>query len=269
MSKFQLKLGINQATNLQYHSDKAWLSSSSYKDLLKDPAKFYKEHVLGQREEQAQKDHFTTGSLLHSLVLEPHLVASEYAVFEGLRRAGSKFEEFKANVKSGVTIVTSGQMQQAKWLLNGYKQNKVARQLIDSGGLSEHTVCQIWYDVPTKVRADRINIEKGYIVDVKTSSFPLDPDSAKMTIDKWNYTLSAALYADVMAQYYGKPFDFYWLFCGKVDGDCAVYKMSESTRQQGLLQCIKGATLYKECMRTGKWETPEKITHFDEEIIEI
>lgn len=245
-----LQLGLNKIDNKGYHSDGNFLSSSNYKTLLKDPALFYKEFILKEKEAMTG-DHLDIGSLIHSMILEPHLVATEYAFFEGLQRRGAAFDAFKLQNPDKL-IMTKAQKIKCDNYIKSYNRNKVAQQLI-SGGESEHTICQVWNDIPTKVRCDYINVDKGYIVDVKTSGNPVDIDSVKMTLDQWQYPLSAALYTAVASQYYGKQFTFYWLFVAKKESDCQVYKMSSSTHMDGLQKCREAASIYKKCKETGIW----------------
>lgn len=261
-------LGINNVSNKEYHSCNEFISSSGYKKLLEDPALFYQENVLGNRKAEEEKEHLQFGSLLHTMLLEPHLVDAEYAIFSGLRRAGAAYEEFKA-ANPGRHIVTAAKMQEAKWLIKGVLKSEAAQSLLKLGGVSEETVAVMLNGVPTKCRADKIIASKGIIWDLKSTSFDLDKDSAKMTLEKWDYPLSAALYCAVFEEHYKRPFDFYWVFSGKQDADCTVYKMSEVTRFKGLQKIAKAQALYKHCMATGTWTTPEKKFHFDADIEEI
>lgn len=261
-------LGINNISNSEYHKCKNFISSSGYKTLLEDPAKFYKENILGQREAQEEKAHLQFGSLLHSLVLEPDTIDQEYAVFDGLSRRGAAYESFKT-ANEGKQIVTKGSMMEAQRLVKAVKRSTAAQSLLKLGGFSEHTVAVDLNGIPTKARADKIIPEAGIIWDLKTSAFSLDPDSARMTVKHWKYELSAALYCEVFAAHYGRPFDFLWVFVNKAEADVAVYKMSEATRMAGLQQISKAAKIYKQCMATGIWQAPEPKLHLDEEILEL
>jgi hypothetical protein len=270
LSKFKLQLGVNECSNREYHSDKSWLSSSSFKKVKEDPAKFYQEEILGNRKVEEEKDHLTEGSLTHSLILEPHLVQTEYARFDGLRRAGAEWEAFRAAPENqGKTLLTKSMWAKAQAYHRAYQGNDEAVELIEHGGLSEHTVCQIFNYVPTKVRADRINIERGFIADVKTSSFSVDRDSAIETVKRWKYELSAALYAAIFEQFYNKPFDFYWIFIAKQDLECRVYKMSDETRMRGLKMYKEGLDIYQHCLATDKWITPNIEKYQQTDIEEI
>lgn len=263
--------GVNHISNRDYHADLDWLSSSSFKKIVEDPAKFYQENVLGLKEpEEEEKGYLVEGSLTHSLILEPHLVATEYAKFPGMRKAGAEWEQFKA-ANAGTQIVSNPQWQRALAYHRAYKQNKLAVQLIEQGGLSEHTVAHLYKDVKCKVRADRINLEKGFILDIKTSGFSVDPDGARQTIAHWSYEMSAAFYCAVFEAYYGKPFTWYWCFISKSDLDCQVYRMSYATRRKGQEMYKAGMDLYKQCVATGQWKNNQKIEEMqqDEEIQEI
>ena len=65
------------------------------------------------------------------------------------------------------------------------------------------------------------------IVDVKTTSDPVDRFSAAKTIIRFDYDLSAALYVDAFKQYTGKDHDFVFAFINKQFGDIGILKASE------------------------------------------
>lgn len=263
-----LKLGLNNVTNAIYHADTKFISSSGYKKLLEDPAKFYKENILGQKDNEGSKEHLQFGSLLHTMLLEPHLVQAEYAVFDGAKRQGKAYEDFKA-ANPGKHIVTKGKMAEARWLINGVHKSEAAQSLLKLGGVSEETVAVELNGVPTKCRADKIIVNEGIIWDLKSTSWDLDIDSVRQTIAHWDYSLSSALYCAVFEEFYKRKFDFLWVFVNKQSADCAVYKMSEKTRADGLQKVAKAQALYKQCMQTGIWKTAEKKFNYDEEIQEI
>jgi hypothetical protein len=253
----KLQMGLNKCSNIEYHSDKTFLSSSSFKTLLENPAKFHRENILLQKSEEKRGDHFAEGSLMHTLILEPHLVAQEYAIFEGLRKAGAAYEEFAASVPLGKQIVSRAQMERGKALQRAFNANPIAVELL-KGAEFEYTVCAEYMGIPVKVRADAVQLEKRTLSDCKSTAFGADEAGAKQAVQKWNYGLSAALYAEVFALHYpGDPFSFFWQFISKSELECQVYRMSEQTREKGLRQLAKAAEIYHTCVRTGVWpETP-------------
>lgn len=262
--------GVNFVTNVEYHNDLTWLSSSSFKKVLENPNLFYKENILGEKTVEAPKEHLQDGSLTHTLILEPQLLLQEYSFFPGIRRTGVEWENFKNDpANKDKIIMTKSQKARAEYMYASYKLNKSAVALIEQGGHSEHTVCAEIDGVKMKVRADRINIEKGFIVDIKTSGWPVDIDSVRFTNEKWKYPFSAAMYKSVFENFYGREFDFYWIYIAKKEKDCAVYKMSTQTFEEGKFEWLRGVAAYKQCLKTGIWQKTEPVTHFEEEVIEI
>lgn len=265
-----LILGINPPiSNADYHKDKSRLSSSDLKLILKDPAQFYKEKILGQKEEQEEKAHFSEGSYLHSLILEPENTDKEFVVYPGMVKRGAEFEAFKLQ-NPGKTIISNPQKLRCEQYYKAFKKRKEAQQLV-KGGFAEHTICVEIEGVPLKVRCDYINPDLGYIADVKTSGFPVDLDSFKITVDKWQYQLSAALYCKAASIIYNKPFDFYFIAIGKTDNNCEVFKLGIEKQVEGEALIYKALELYKTCLETNDWTSKEKIGILDSdyEILEI
>ena len=186
-----LKLGINKCDNESYHQDRKFKSSSTLKLFLKDPREYYKRYVLKEPREEMYKSAYDFGSYMHSLILEPEKTIFEFAIFEGATRRGKAYEEFKSN-NEGKTIITASQAQQALDLMHLFNEDVDTAGLIQ-GGVAEQTLCVELDGMPIKVRADYK--KDGLLVDLKTTSDPVDRFSAAKTIIRFDYDLSAALYA--------------------------------------------------------------------------
>lgn len=267
--KFQLKIGLNECTNEEYHGDTRFISSSGLKLLLKDPGEFYEQYILGNRKEYKQStlNAFDEGSYAHTLILEPSMVDAEYAFFDGWRKAGKEWEQFKLE-NSGKTLISKPQKVRVEKWVEAYKQRASALELV-KGGQAEATVAAEFAGMKLKARADYINIEKGYIADVKTTSGETDVDSFKLTIDKFSYQLSAALYCELFSQFYGKDFDFYFIVLGKRDNSCEVFKTSKETMEEGRAMVMKAISNYKKCIKDNCWQSPEKYAIIDNEGYEV
>ena len=224
-----LKLGINKCGNEDYHQDRKYKSSSTLKLFLKDPREYYKRYVLGEKREEMYKSAYDFGSYMHSLILEPHKTVLEFAVFEGATRRGKAYEEFKS-ANEGKTIITASQAQQALDLLHLYNEHVDTAGLIQ-GGVAEHTLCVELDGMPIKVRADYI--KEGMIIDVKTTSDPVDKFNAAKTIIRFDYDLSAALYVDAFKKYTGQDHDFVFAFLNKQNGDVGILKASKDLLENG------------------------------------
>lgn len=240
-------LGIS---NLDYHADRIHLSSSSLKSVLHDPQQFFREYILNERV-QSDADHFAEGSLVHSLILEPDKVATDYAIFEGLRKSGKLWEQFKAE-HIGKTLISSPQMLRCERLLKAYNNMPTACNLIRDG-FAEHNMTSTIRGVPVKARADYIVPQNRVIIDVKTTSMASDIDLFKQTVEQYSYHLSAALYCMIANDTYGGVFDFYWLVLSKNDGQCHIYKASLDTLTAGVTLVTKALHQYKKCLSSGVW----------------
>jgi len=144
-----------------------------------------------------------------------------------------------------------------QWVAS-YKKHPEAPSFI-SGGEPEQTICAVYQDVPIKVRFDYINVDKGYIADVKTTKEPAGPEVFAATAFNENtkyplmYDLSAALYLAIAEQYYGKPLDFYFIVLSKADVACDVYRLSAASRAAGQAKVNKALLKYKQALATGVW----------------
>lgn len=267
-NKFKLKPGINNCTNEEYHGDKSYLSSSNYKLVLRDPEKFKKEVIDGERENK-QVNAFDEGTYAHSLILEPEMIPDEFAFFPGFRKAGKDFEQFKDSNK-GKIILSKPQKHRVEMWVDSYRQRPEAVSLI-SGGEPEQSLAGELLGVPSKVRCDYINVEKGYVVDIKTTSHSTDVESFSYVIKSLGYDLSAAMYLKMFEEYYKKSLDFYFVVLGKRDNMCEVYKLSEDTRARGDLMLIEAVKKYKDCLKTDNWINQNKVINIrnDYEILEV
>lgn len=266
--------GIVNCTNEEYHAEKKHLSSSNLKMILKDPEVFYKTKVLGEERElsTATKNNFAEGSLAHTLILEPEQLEAEYAFFDGMRKAGKLWEEFKADpVHENKVLMSKAQKMKVQRWVESYSKRKSAVQLIKDGH-AEHTYFGELSGVPVKARADYLNLDKGYIVDVKTTSNPTDVDNFKFVIEQFSYQLSAALYCELFGQAYDRVFDFYFVVLGKRDLDCQVYKMSEASMIEGKRMVVQALREYKRRVVEDDWTSKKKaaiIQDDDYEILEV
>jgi len=256
-TKFKLKEGINHCTNSQYHEDKSYLSSSSLKTLLKDLDAFYKEYILLEKPERKSSNAFDEGTYAHSILLEPEEIKNEFRFFDGWRKAGKDWIAFKEKNSDYIILSTPQRKRVEAWTQTA-KDLPAAMEIL-SGGESEYSVATTLQGVKLKARADYINLDKGYIADVKTTAHPTDVDSFTYTCDQYMYQLSAALYCMLFEAHYGKPFDFYFVVLGKTDKKCEVYKLGQKSMHGGRIKVLEALKLYNNCLKTGNWLTEEKV----------
>lgn len=257
------------SSNAEYHADRTHLSSTGLKTLLKDPAAFYAEYVLGESD-RAEKSFFDEGSFVHSLILEPEKVAIDYAIFSGLRKQGTAWEDFKYQ-NAGKKILSLPQVTRCEALLKAYNALPAALEIM-KGTLPEHPMVAVLKDTAVKARADAINVAEGYLVDVKTTSMESDIGCFSATVEQYLYQLSASLYCSIAENTYKRPFDFYWLVLSKADQGCEIYKASAATLLQGSIMVNAALALHKKCLETGIWkleQKPSRLNNLNYEILEV
>lgn len=247
--------GVNEEiSNQDYHSDKKYLSSSTFKDILKSPYKFYKKHILKDEFKQLGSDAMDLGSYLHSLILEPDKTEAEFAIYDGVRR-GAAYVEFTAQ-NAGKTYITAKQDSVAQEVLRLVHASSKCQTLL-SHGSPEFTYCTELEDVPVKVRADWLNLRGNYIADLKTTSAELNKDSLMGVISKLDYDLSAALYVDAFSKFLKSKVDFYFIFASTRGEGVEVYRASDALLENGRRKYKKAVKIYKECIKSGNWKSDE------------
>lgn len=249
-----LELGINEGiSNTEYHSDRNFLSSSVLKTIYKDIAEYKKYYIDGEVKPQpANTAALEEGTLAHSMILEPHLVDTDYLFFKGAIKTGPEWKAFKEALPKNVMGLSWPQKARVEELAKVYRSRPEAVQLVE-GCITEHTICAELSGVPVKIRADGIRPGEGIILDVKTTGYGSDKESFIMTLKKLDYQLSAALYCQVAEQFYGRPFKFYFIVLSKRDKTCDVYKASQDTRHEGDQMVATALRKYKKAKETGIW----------------
>lgn len=260
----QLIDGFNpDISNEDYHGDRTYISSSGLKLVLKDPRQFYKTYVLNEESASLNQSAMDLGSYIHALILEPHLVEKEFAVFDGAMRRGKAWEEFEKSVKEGQIIITKSQDVQAQDLVRNFYDTElelgddvVKVSSFFEGGNAEETLCGELDGLRVKVRFDYRKEGDGFasINDIKTTSKRiLGKRDAEDVCAAFGYHISAALYVDLVEKETGKKHDFYFCFLSKKDGQTTLFKASEQMLERGRQDYKQAIQLIKKGRETGIW----------------
>lgn len=244
---------IRDMSSDTYHSTVGTWSSSQLKDINEDEEHFIKKHV---KKEIAREDNeaFGTGNHFHTTMLEPHKLASEFVVFSGKARYGKNWDIFKKK-HSGKCIVTQKQVEVSNEMAKAVKASPVSMKylkgepeislftkLVVSGGhiyapqFKKKLLREGWvpyskeigkgFELIVKVRADCLGSD--FISDLKsTSGKATSHHSVRLSISKYNYDLSAALYLDMFSLMKESVQDFIWIFASKTNPCAAAYRATE------------------------------------------
>lgn len=249
--------------NNDYHQLDGYSSSSVLKDAIKDPLLYYKKYILGQEMPTKFQSAFDLGNFIHAKILEPHLVATDFALWDGASKRGKEFELFKMRHPDKI-ILNKGQQEMADLMFDNFNKTKVllnngetalARDLFE-GGDKELSVFRKHCGINVKTRYDYIDVDRGVIIDVKTTSSDISTKKgAKEVINNLGYDLSAALYLDVAEEEFGKKFVFQWCFMQKLNTCTKFYQASKETLEKGRKEYKEAIRQIKQWRKTGNYVT--------------
>ena len=268
--------------------------------MLEDAETFYKKYITRELESNESIPAFDIGTYYHTAILEPHLLDKECAVFTGKVRRGKMWEDFKAE-HEGKAIITQKEWEQANNLIVATQKSELAMSLHAGGEAEVSLGIEVFCDgkdiyskghkldikkgwipveempeakpVRLKVRCDYINLDGGYIADLKsTTGNAKDVNKTRNKISSYNYDLSAALYIDLFNAYHiEKGVDpnqiktFWWVFASKDYCNCQPYfagvgldgEIEESNIQVGRAKWRKAVLDISKYQELG-WDIPEE-----------
>lgn len=182
---------------MKNYDDLEGVRQSELKLILKSPRHFLERTGLGTRTKA-----LSLGSLFHALVLEGEPVAlSRFYVepdeIEGepINKRLKAHREFLENLAvecAGKEAVTKDQWDTAKLMQARIESNKDAMELLK--GKAEIFMQGEMDGVMVKGQADLLNIEKSYVVDLKTTSKSASPDVMPGVTKSFGYDFQAAFY---------------------------------------------------------------------------
>jgi exodeoxyribonuclease VIII len=178
--------------NAEYHSVDG-VSSSNLSLLAESPVHLANKNLFKYGESQT----FAFGSLVHSLVLEPHKTADEFVVmpsFDGRTKDGKAAKEsFEANAQGKLVIKADDYIIAEKMALNVLS---IAGGLF-RGGVAESSYFADDDGVLVKCRPDYYIEEHGLVIDVKTTA-DISEFGIRKSITNYHYNWSAAWYLRVL-----------------------------------------------------------------------
>lgn len=205
----------------EYHNGSPGISSSRMKHMLVSPAVY---QIKLQRPMQ-ETDALRVGRMLHTQVLEPHLVSSEFAIWNEGRRQGTDWAQFAMN-NADKTIITEQQLTCVEGMAQALLQMRdfpLAAWLAGVKGLDassdiapamkEHSL--FWIDEDTglqcKARPDAMTLGSKPLVGDLKSARSVSVDDFIYDIFKYRYDMQAAHYLAGVKAVYGidAPFAFF------------------------------------------------------------
>ena len=116
-----------------------------------------------------------------------------------------------------------------------------------------------WMGVPCKARLDRVAIEQGLVLDLKTTD-SVEPELFLKKVVGLGYDFQAGYYAEAARVAFGKDFKF--LFAAverRAPYSVEIYEASEEMMEEAKFKCEKALTIYAECARLDRWPNREPV----------
>lgn len=248
----ELPLGLIDVPSDKYHADRSAVSKGWLDKIDRSPAHL-KVYLDGFEKETPT---LVLGRLVHTAVLEPDLLASEYVTAPDINRrtkvGKAEYAEWEKE-NQAKTLITADQMTLAKAIRDSVYKNKAASALLGNG---EPEATVVWENTDTgercKARADWLR--ENVIVDVKTT-IDARPDAFAKSIANYRY--------DVSTVHYEEGFDLNRYVFIAVEKDppygVAVYAADDIIRARGKKARDRNLRTYAECKAKNEWPCYEEI----------
>jgi exodeoxyribonuclease VIII len=241
----------------QYHAMVDRMSSGGIARMLRSPAHY-----------RAWRDHPTPptpammfGTVVHTAVLEPEKLEGSFVAMpddvpdKRYKEGKAWWAEFNAT-NAGRIVLTAEQAARVLRVRDAMLSSPAGNALLQAGGLIESTM--LWTDdesgVPCKCRPDYLSRDRGYVVDVKTSTNATQESFAK-SIAQFGYHLQAQLYRRGIATVYGVlPPRWLWLVV-ETEEPFGVAAFNATARMLAFADAriADALTLYRNCIDNDYW----------------
>jgi len=248
-------------SNEDYHSDYSRISNSMLSVLKREPKDFCDYYVTKTRTPPESTESMLLGHAVHCLVLEPESFDSRYAIApEGIDRRtkiGKETWELFCTLSQGKEVLKQDVAIQARKCAAALFGHQVVAQAYVASGVksafTEHRIDFNFCDVDMRCKLDRILVDTGLILDIKTTR-DVRPDSFKYSCRDFGYVRQAALYCEAAKQKYGRDFRFIFACVATSSPySIALYELSDVDLQSGLAEAETLLTEYKARYEANDW----------------
>lgn len=253
----EMPLGLVQGMSFGEYLKVRALSNSGLKLLQKSP-RHYAASWDPERPDSEPSAALRRGSLLHTMVLEPHAFRDRYRVKPaGMNFATKAGAAWRDETPNGVEIVSESEHKAATRQARNLRQLPEISALLGAG---QAEVSFFWIDQATGVhckgRADWVFRTNAGVVllDLKTTE-DATPEAFGRSCARYGYHRQAAWYCDGWNQATGDT--VLGFVFGAVESawphDAVPYMLDEEAMSSARVQIDELLALYAECERLGEW----------------
>jgi hypothetical protein len=235
MTKTVYEPGIHSITNEQYHQSEG-ISRSVLWTFKELPQKYWYQYLSGDYERPKESEAYLIGNLVHTALLEPHLMGEQYYEMPKVNRTtkqGKLDYEAAMAESGGRTLVNEPQMRQGLDMVSSLISEQLVTDVI-SGAQFEKSI--YWRDQETgimcKCRPDIWN--DPLCGDLKTTD-DASPRGFQLSAVKYGYFLQAAMLYEGLKSI-GMPFEKFLFICveKKKPYPVGMYLLDDEALQYGL-----------------------------------
>jgi len=214
----------------------------------------YKQMVLeGKGKERTNS--LSIGTAVHIHILEPHKkhhIKNLLDFGHEDRKKWQAIRKLEAENPDDL-FFTDKDFEAITKMVTSVKLSQQALKLYASGTWNE--VSMFWRDpkhgFDCKGRADTVNFEEGYVVDLKTTK---DAKGFMKECVDYGYHIQAAFYLRGLKAITGKDFAWYWVAVDSSNPHfCYVYRATEKTLDVGTIQMDEYMNRLATCLETDIW----------------
>lgn len=252
-----MELQFNQS-DFDYRRESG-VNQSSLKKILTSPAHY--QAALKQR--MIPTPAMEMGTALHCLTLDGEKAfEAQYAKKpDGIKLTTKEGKEWKESIGRKKVLNTGG--KDDPWgSVQGMDASLKRLAYFDPSQKdyikhNEVSVYWEWEGVQCKARLDRVDIEQGIVLDLKTTD-SIEPEIFQKKVIGLGYDFQAAFYAKAAEVAFGREFDFIFAAVErKAPFTVDLFKVDEDMMKEATAKCIAALKLYKTCSNLDEWPNRE------------
>lgn len=258
--------GIYDLTNDEYHAS-AGISRSGISELKKSPLHYWDRYINPDKKAQKGKKAFYFGSLVHTLILEPHLFESDYIIMPqkfDLRKKEDKAKKAEFDATVGDRVVIEKESYETALLMSNEVLNHPNVPAILNGALIEKSL--YWIDEDTgmlcKTRPDIWNEQIAVLCDLKTAA-DASIQSFLYEAKDYDYAMQAAMQIDGIFNLTGLLTEQYCFLVVPKEPPYKpyIYSLDANTIEYGRRVYKDGLKLAKICQEKNCWDLDRNRPH--------
>lgn len=241
-------------SNEDYHASEG-ISNTAISLILDCPARYYHQY-LSEKKIKKETTALTVGSLIHALVLEPHLVDSKFTIVPkdvDIRLSSKKGKtNFELLSLAGLPLIKFKDYIECKSIADAVRQHRDFEGSFLNAKIENSFFSTDEDGVALKCRPDFYN--DFMLCDLKTT-VNCDPREFEKTIMSYGYHRQAAINLDIATKLTGRFYDSFLFVVveKKPPYLCEFFLIGDESIDQGRKEYKTGIEIYKKCLSENKW----------------